>query len=93
MSYNYQNTRFLLIRKSLNLNFIPTSKRYNVNQLCSDIQNFFRLMKLRALFKDKDCITTINQPNQQLSFKIKNKEKCPPPPSAPPKKAKQNTIQ
>ena len=58
-----------------NLNFIPTSKRYNKNQLSSDLQNFFRLIKLRAHFKDETCIATVNQPNEQVPFKIKNKEK------------------
>ena len=61
-----------------NLNFIPTLKRYNRNQLSSDLQNFFRLIKLRAHFKDETCITTINQPNEQVPFKIKNKEKHAP---------------
>ena len=53
---------------------MSTSKRYNKNQLSSDLQNFFRLIKLRAHFKDETCITTINQPNEQVPFKIKNKE-------------------
>ena len=57
-----------------NLNFIPTSERYK-NQLSSDLQNFFRLIKLRAHFKDETCIATVNQPNEQVPFKIKNKEK------------------
>ena len=61
-----------------NLNFIPTSKRYNKNQLSSDLQNFFRLIKLRAHFKDETCIATVNQPNEQVPFKIKNKEKWTP---------------
>ena len=58
-----------------NFNFIPISKRYNKNQLSSDLQNFFRLIELRAHFKDETCITTINHPNEQVPFKIKNKEK------------------
>ena len=44
----------------------------------SDLQNFFRLIKLRAHFKDETCITKINQPNEQVPFKIKNKEKWTP---------------
>ena len=61
-----------------NLNFIPTSKRYNKNQLSSDSQNFFQLIKLRAHFKDETCITIVNQPNEHVPFKIKNKEKWNP---------------
>ena len=60
-----------------NLNFIPTSERYK-NQLSSDLQNFFRLIILRAHFKDETCIATVNQPNEQVPFKIKNKEKWTP---------------
>ena len=58
-----------------NLNFIPTSKTYNKNQLSSDLQNFFRLIELQAHVKDETCIATVNQPNEQVPFKIKNKEK------------------
>ena len=61
-----------------NLNFIPPSKRYKKNKLSSDLQNFFQLFKLRAPFKDKICITTINEPNEQVTFKIKNKDKWNP---------------
>ena len=49
-----------------NLNFIPISKRYNKNQLSSDLQNFFRLNKLRVHFKDETCIATVNQHVQTL---------------------------
>ena len=49
-----------------NLNFIPTSKRYNKNQLSSDLPNFFQLIKLRAHSKDETGITTVNQPNEQV---------------------------
>ena len=43
-----------------------------------DLQNFFRLIKLRAYFKDETCIATVNKPNEQLPCKIKNKEKWTP---------------
>ena len=43
--------------------------------MSSDLQNFFWLIKLRAHFKDETCITTVNQTNEQVPFKIKNKEK------------------
>ena len=58
-----------------NLNFISTSKGCNKNQFSSDLQNLFRLIKLRALLKDETCIATVNQPNEQVPFKIKNKAK------------------
>ena len=61
-----------------NLNFTPTSKIYNKNQLSSDLQNFFRLIELRAHFKDETCIATVNQPNEQVPFKIMNKQKWTP---------------
>ena len=46
--------------------------------MSSDSQNSFRLIKLRAHFKDEICITTINQLNEQVPLKIKNKEKWTP---------------
>ena len=46
--------------------------------MSSDLQNFFRLIKNRVHFKDENRITTINQPNQQVPFKIKNKEEWTP---------------
>ena len=58
-----------------NLNFIPTSKRYNKNQLSSDLQNLFWLIKILAHVKDETCIATVNQPNEQIPFKIKNFKK------------------
>ena len=44
-----------------NVNFVHASKRYT--HLSSDLQNFFRPIKLRAHFKDETSITTINQLN------------------------------
>ena len=46
--------------------------------MSSDLQNFSRQIKLRAHLKDETCITTINQPNEQVTFKMKNKEKWTP---------------
>ena len=60
-----------------NLNFIPTSKRYNKNQLSSDLQNFYRLIKLRFHFKDETCIATVNQPNEQVPFEMKKRKNGP----------------
>ena len=70
--HQFSFNRYKLLNR--NLNFIATSKRYNKNQL----QNFVWLIKLRAHFNDVTCITTMNQPNQQEPFKIKNKEKWTP---------------
>ena len=39
-----------------NLNFIPTSKRYNKNQLSSDLQNFFRLTNFELTLKMKPVL-------------------------------------
>ena len=34
------------------IDFVPTPKNYNKKQLDNDAENFFRLIKLRAHFKD-----------------------------------------
>ena len=41
----------------------------------SDLQNVFCLIILRGHFKDETYIIKINQLNEQVPFKIKNKEK------------------
>ena len=47
--------------------------------MSSDLQTFFRLINHRADFKyEICCITTVNQPNEQVPFKIKTKEKWTP---------------
>ena len=46
--------------------------------MSSDLENLFRIIKLRAHFKDETCIATVNQPNEQVPFKIKNEEKLNP---------------
>ena len=43
--------------------------------MSSDLQNVFWLIILRGHFKDETYITKINQLNEQVPFKIKNKEK------------------
>ena len=48
---------------------------YNKYQLSSDLQNFFQLIKLLAHLINETCIAAVNQPNEQVPFKIKNKEK------------------
>ena len=40
-----------------------------------DLQNLFLLIEPGAHFKDETCITTINQPNKQVPFLRRNKEK------------------
>ena len=37
-----------------NLNFIPTPSIFNKNQLNKELDDFFRLIKLKAYFKDSD---------------------------------------
>ena len=56
------------------MNFIPTPKKYNKKQL--DTENFFRLIKLRAHFKDINPKSNIDQGN--LPFQIKKKQKWTP---------------
>ena len=48
--YSFSLDTFKLLNK--NLNFVPTPKKYNKKQLDNDAENFFRLIKLRAHFKD-----------------------------------------
>ena len=43
--------------------------------MSSDLQNVFWLIIHRGHFKDETYITKINQLNEQVPFKIKNKEK------------------
>ena len=65
---------FKLLNK--NLNFVPTPKKYNKKQLDNDAENFFRLIKLRAHFKDINPKSNTDQEN--LPFQIKNKQKWTP---------------
>ena len=53
-----------------------TSKKYNKKQLDTDAENFFRIIKLRAHFKDISPKSNIEQGN--LPFQIKNKQKWTP---------------
>ena len=43
---------FQLLNK--NLNFIPTSKVYNKDKLNKELESFYRLLKLKAYFKDNE---------------------------------------
>ena len=59
-----------------NLNFILTPKQYNQKQLDTDTENFFRLLKLCAHFKDANETQTSDHKYQ--SFKVKSKTKWTP---------------
>ena len=48
--HSFSLDTFKLLNK--NLNFVPITKKYNKKQLDNDTENFFRLIKLRAHFKD-----------------------------------------
>ena len=55
---------------------VPSPKNYNKKQLNNDAENFFRLIKLRAHFKDINPKSNIDQGN--LPLQIKNKQKRTP---------------
>ena len=61
---------FQLLNK--NLNFIPTPKVYNKDKLNKELESFYRLLKLKAYFKDNENtkLTT-----EQQIFKPQKKEK------------------
>ena len=58
-----------------NLNFIPTPKVYNKDKLNKELESFYRLLKLKAYFKDNENtkLTT-----EQQIFKPQKKEKWTP---------------
>ena len=64
---------FQLLNK--NLNFIPTPKVYNKDKLNKELESFYRLLKLKAYFKDNENtkLTT-----EQQIFKPQKKEKWTP---------------
>ena len=66
--------KYKLLNK--NLNFIPTPKVYNKNELDADLNDFFRRIKLKAYFKD-----TPNNKNHDESrlFKQNKSKKWTPP--------------
>ena len=57
-----------------NLNFVPTPKKYNKKQLDNDAENFFRLIKLRAHFKDINPKSNIDQEDLPFQIKISKNE-------------------
>ena len=54
-----------------NLNFVPTSKQYSQKQLNIETENVFRLLKLRAHFKDANETQTSDQLYRPFKFKTK----------------------
>ena len=54
----------------------PTPKKYNKKQLDNDAENFFRLIKLQAHFKDINPKSNTEQEN--LPFQIENRQKRTP---------------
>ena len=72
--HSFSLNTYKLLNK--NLNFVPTPKQYNQKQLHTDIENFFRLLKLRGHFKDASETQTSDHLYQP--FKVKNKTKCRP---------------
>ena len=70
-NHSFSRDTFKLLNK--NLNFIPTPDVYNKQKLDKELQNFYRLIKLKGYFKN----TENQQPNDQKQiFKGKtNKQK------------------
>ena len=48
--HSFTKAEYKLLNK--NLNFIPTPKVYNKNELDADLNDFFRRIKLKAYFKN-----------------------------------------
>ena len=57
-----------------NLNFNPTKSKYNKNQLDQDLQKFYRIIKLKAFFKDTD---NNYEKDEHDIFKINTKKWTP----------------
>ena len=55
-----------------NLNFIPTASIFNKNQLNKELDNFFRVIKLKAYLKDNDMY---NPSREDQLFKPKTNKK------------------
>ena len=70
----YNENTYKVLNK--NLNFVPILKQYNQKQLDTDTENFIRLLKLRARFKDANETQTLDQLYEP--FKVKNKAKWTP---------------
>ena len=69
----FTKATFQLLNK--NFNFIPTPKVYNKHKVNKELESFYRLLKLKALFKDNENnnLTMVEQ-----IFKSQKKEKCTP---------------
>ena len=72
-NHSFSRDTFKLLNK--NLNFIPTPDVYNEQKRDKELQNFYRLIKLKGYFKN----TENQQPNDENQiFKAKTKEKWTP---------------
>ena len=72
-NHSFSRDTFKLLNK--NLNFILTPDVYNGQKLDKELQNFYRLIKLKGYFKN----TENQQPNDENQiFKAKTKEKWTP---------------
>ena len=77
-AFSFSKKEYKLLNK--NLNFIPTSKVYNRNELDNDLNNFFGPIKLKTHFKDSikkdiDDENTIFQANKNKSW-VPDKNHC-----------------
>ena len=72
--HSFTKAEYKLLNK--NLNFIPTPKVYNKNELDADLNDFFRRIKLKAYFKDTP--NNKNDDENRLFKQNKNKKWTPP---------------
>ena len=72
----YYLIRFIFQNKQVGHECIPTLKQYSQKQLTRNNENFFRLLKLHAHFKDANETQTSEQLYQP--FKVKKKAKWTP---------------
>ena len=72
--YSFTKTEYKLLNK--NLNFIPTPKVYNKNELDAELNVFFRRIKFKAYFKD--TLNNKNNDESRLLKQNKNKKWTPP---------------
>ena len=72
--HSFTKAEYKLLNK--NLNFIPNPKVYNKNELDTDLNDFFRRIKLKAYFKDTP--NNKNDDESRLFKQNKNKKWTPP---------------
>ena len=68
------NFKLLNIFKKILISYLhqKSQKKYNKKQLDNDVETFFRLIKLRADFKDINPKSNTDQENLPLQIKNKN---------------------